>query len=77
MNRFDPLLPPRREAKLRFLDHDFEVLTEGDFVRCAVTGDPIRLDHLRYWSTERQVPYKSAREAFAEYLSGFTTEDSK
>ena len=69
MNRFDPLLSPRRDAKLRYLDHDFEVLAEGDFVRCAVTGDPIRLENLRYWSTEKQVAYKSAEQAFAAYLS--------
>jgi hypothetical protein len=72
MNRLEPLLPPRREAKLRYLDHEFEILQEGEFVRCAVTGDPIRLDNLRYWSIERQAPYKSAREAFADYLKTLT-----
>ncbi len=75
MNRLDPLLPPRREAKLRYLDHDFEVLQEGEFVRCAVTGDPIRLDNLRYWSIEKQVAFKSAAEAFSNYLAGFATSD--
>ena len=68
MNRIDPLIPPQREAKLRYLDHEFEVVREGEFVRCAKTGDPIRLDNLRYWSIEKQVPFKSAREAFADYL---------
>jgi hypothetical protein len=71
MNRLDPLLPPRREAKVRYLDHDFEVLQEGEFVRCGVTGDPIRLDNVRYWSIEKQVAYKSAREAFEDYLARF------
>jgi hypothetical protein len=75
MNRLDPLLPPRREAKLRYLDHDFEVLQEGEFVRCSVTGDPIRLDNLRYWSIAKQVAFKSAAEAFSDYLSGFATSD--
>lgn len=69
MNRIDPILPPQREAKLRYLDHEFEVMREGEFVRCAITGDPVRLDNLRYWSIEKQVPYKSAREAFAAYLA--------
>lgn len=68
MNIQKPLLPPQREAKLRFLDHDFEVIREGEFVRCSQTGDPIRLDNLRYWSIEKQVPYKSAKEAFEDYL---------
>jgi len=44
------------------------VVRGGDFVRCAVTGDPIRVDHLRYWSVNRQVPYKSADVAFGELL---------
>lgn len=73
MNRIDPILPPRREARLRYFDHEFEVLQEGEFVRCAVTGDPVRIDNLRYWSIEKQVAYKSARESFAEYLTKFPT----
>ena len=74
MNRLEPLLPPRKEAKLRYLDHEFEILQEGEFVRCLVTGDPIRLDNLRYWSIEKQGPYKSAREAFADYLKKVTAD---
>jgi hypothetical protein len=58
-------ISPRREAKLRYLDADFQVLKEGDFVRCAVTGDPISLDDLRYWSVNRQEAYKSAVESLA------------
>jgi len=56
-------IPQQREAKLRYLDADFQVLKEGDFVRCAVSGDPIHIDNLRYWSVDRQEPYKSARES--------------
>ncbi len=68
MNFLDPLLPQSREARLRYLDADFQVMREGEFVRCAVTGDPIRLDSLRYWNVERQAPYRSAEVAFAELL---------
>jgi hypothetical protein len=64
----DHILPAQREAKLRYLDHEFEVVVPGEFVRCAVTGDPIRLENLRYWSVAKQVAYKSARESFSEYL---------
>ncbi len=67
MNRMDPIFPKQREAKLRYLDHEYEVITPGDYVRCAVTGDPIRIENLRYWNVERQVPYKSAVESFAAY----------
>ena len=71
MNRIDQIIPPQREAKLRYLDHEFEIQREGEFVRCAMTGDPVRLDKLKYWSVEKQLPFKSAREAFADYLKTF------
>lgn len=58
-------IQPQREAKLRYLDADFQIMREGDYVRCAVSGDPIRIDHLRYWSVDRQEAYKSAKEALA------------
>ena len=67
MNRMDPIFPKQREAKLRYLDHEYEVITPGDFVRCAVTSDPIRIENLRYWSVAKQVPFKSALESFADY----------
>ncbi len=68
MNFLDPVLPQSREAKLRYLDADYQVLREGEFVRCAVTGEPIPLDELRYWNVARQEPYRSAAVAFAEFL---------
>ena len=45
------------EAKLRFLDGDYEVLTQGAYVVCAVTGAQIPLDALRYWSVDLQEAY--------------------
>ncbi len=63
MNFHGHPIPAQREAKLRYLDADFQVLKEGDFVRCAVSGDPIHIDNLRYWSVDRQEAYKSARES--------------
>ena len=45
------------EAKIRYLDADFRVITPGTFVRCAVTGKPIPIDELKYWSVARQEPY--------------------
>ena len=40
-----------------YLDGDFRVLRPGAFVRCAVTGTPIPLEELKYWSVERQEAY--------------------
>jgi hypothetical protein len=50
----------RGPARLHYLPGTFRVLSSGDHVVCAVTGRPIALDALRYWSIERQEPYASA-----------------
>ena len=45
------------EARLRYLDSDFQVVVPGAYVTCAVTGAQIPLSELRYWSVDRQEPY--------------------
>jgi hypothetical protein len=55
MNRFEG--PGAREARIRYLDGDFQVMSPGAFVRCAVTGESIPIDELKYWSVARQEPY--------------------
>jgi hypothetical protein len=47
------------EAEVKYLDGDFRVVRPGAFVRCAVTGVPIPLEELRYWSVELQEAYAS------------------
>lgn len=68
MNRYDTSFPVGREARLRYLDADYQVVSQGDFVRCAVTGEPIRLEDLRYWSVARQEAYANAEVALKRYL---------
>ena len=46
-----------REAQIRYLDADFQILSPGSYVVCAITGKQIPLDELRYWSVTRQEPY--------------------
>jgi len=58
MNRFEG--PGGKEARIRYLDGDFQVTSPGAFVRCAVTGESISLDELKYWSVSRQEPYVNA-----------------
>lgn len=55
MNRFEG--PGAREARVRYLDGDFQILSPGAFVRCAVTSETIPLDELKYWSVARQEAY--------------------
>jgi hypothetical protein len=52
-----------RAARLHYMAGTFRMLSAGDHVVCAVTGKPIPLDELRYWSVERQEPYASAEAA--------------
>ena len=59
LNRFDRSLPPNGEAEVKYLDGDFRVVRPGGFVRCAVTGVPIALDELKYWSVDLQEAYAS------------------
>lgn len=77
MNRID-LTERGGEARLRYLDNDFQVISPGAFVRCAVTGEAIPLDDLRYWSVERQEPYRDAAASLRRHrqLSGTLTDRS-
>lgn len=61
LNRFDPYPSSNGEAEVRYLDGDFRVIRPGGYVRCAVTGVPIPLEELRYWSVERQEAYANPR----------------
>lgn len=49
-----------RAARVHYLAGTFRLLSDGDHVVCAVTGTPIPLHELKYWSVERQEPYVDA-----------------
>jgi len=44
--------PSNGEAKLQYGPSGFRVLRPGNHVICAMSGVPIALDELRYWSVE-------------------------
>lgn len=69
MNRFDKIFGIKGEAKVRYLDGEFQVIEQGDFVRCAVTGQTIPLADLKYWSVELQEAYATAEISFNRYKS--------
>lgn len=54
---------PDSAARLFYQANGFRVLTPGKFVPCAVSGEPIPLEVLRYWSAERQEAYANAEMA--------------
>ncbi len=57
------------EARLRYLDGDFQVVVPGAYVTCAVTGKRIPLSELRYWSVDRQEPYADVSASLERELS--------
>lgn len=48
------------EAVVHYGPADFTIMETGGYVVCAVSGDKIPVDQLKYWSHERQEPYKDA-----------------
>lgn len=65
LNRYDRPSPMAGEAELRYLDGDFRVIRPGAFVRCAVTGTPIALEELKYWSVDAQEAYATPEAVLA------------
>jgi hypothetical protein len=45
-----------------------DIVRPGTFVVCAVSGEPIMLDILMYWSAEFQEAYKGPAEATMAFL---------
>ena len=52
--------PSGRVARLHYMANSYRVLAQGDHVVCAVSGERIMLDDLRYWSVRRQEAYATA-----------------
>lgn len=63
------LLPSANDrlAKLRYFTSDYEVLTSGSHVICAVTGERIPIRELKYWCHIRQEAYKDGAAATRSY----------
>lgn len=57
-----------RPARLHYMANNFRMLSAGDHILCAVSGERVPLDQLRYWSVARQEGYASAEIAVAAEL---------
>ena len=53
----------KKLAKIKYLPNNFEVIQDGDYVLCAVSGKKILLKDLTYWNVELQEAYFSYIEA--------------
>ncbi|WP_440933835.1 DUF2093 domain-containing protein [Candidatus Pelagibacter sp.] len=54
----------KKLAKLKYLPNNFQIIEEGDYVECAMTGKKINLNNLTYWNVDLQEAYYSYAEAF-------------
>ena len=52
----------KKKAKLNFKHNYFEVVEEGDFFLCAISGKNIELKNLNYWTVVLQEAYFSPAE---------------
>jgi hypothetical protein len=57
-----------RPATLHFGPNGFRILRPGPFVLCAVSGQQIPLEELRYWSAVRQEAYATCELATKRLL---------
>ncbi len=65
------LMSSRGEPALLIYSHNgFRVVRPGKYVLCAVSGEAIALEELRYWSVDRQEAYASCRIATGRLTDG-------
>jgi hypothetical protein len=57
----------KKKAKLIFKHNSFEIIEEGDYVLCSISGKKILLKDLNYWNVDLQEAYFSSKEADLRY----------
>tara|TARA_B100001121_G_scaffold136480_1_gene119573 strand:- start:1263 stop:1490 length:228 start_codon:yes stop_codon:yes gene_type:complete len=57
------LLMNKKKAKVIFKHNSFDIIENGDFVLCAISGKKINIQELTYWNVELQEAYFSSVEA--------------
>ena len=58
----------KKKAKLIFKHNSFDIIEDGDYVLCAVSGKEILLKDLSYWNVDLQEAYFSPIEANDRYI---------
>tara|TARA_B100001564_G_scaffold355706_1_gene368497 strand:- start:480 stop:671 length:192 start_codon:yes stop_codon:yes gene_type:complete len=56
----------KKLAKIKYLPNNFQIIENGDYVICAVSGKKINIENLTYWNVELQEAYFSYEEAHAK-----------
>ena len=57
----------KKKAKLQYKHNSFDVIEDGNFVVCAISGKEIPLGNLKYWNVELQEAYFSPLEVNESY----------
>tara|TARA_B100001741_G_scaffold287881_1_gene265673 strand:+ start:327 stop:527 length:201 start_codon:yes stop_codon:yes gene_type:complete len=57
----------KKKAKLQYKHNSFDIIEEGNFVVCAISGKEIPLENLSYWNVELQEAYFSPKEVNERY----------
>ena len=52
----------KKKAKVIFKHNSFDIIEDGDFVICAISGKEIPLNNLHYWNVDLQEAYFSPLE---------------
>ena len=55
------------KAKLKYHPNNFEIIEDGDYVVCAISGKNIPIKQLTYWNVELQEAYFYPKEAQERY----------
>ena len=59
----------KKKAKLFFKHNYFDIIEQGNYVTCAVSGKEIPLENLNYWNVELQEAYFSPIEVKKRFKS--------
>ena len=57
----------KKKAKLKYKNNSFDIIEEGTYVVCAVSGKEITLENLNYWNVQSQEAFFSPIEANIHY----------
>ena len=52
----------KKLAKIKYLPNNFEIIEQGDYVICAISGKKIEIEKLTYWNVDLQEAYFSPKE---------------
>jgi hypothetical protein len=53
----------KKKAKIKYLPNNFQIIENGEYVECAVSGKKIEIENLTYWNVDTQEAYYSYVEA--------------